>query len=52
MFTIAHQTAKKPTPWTMMPKSVKRFSDDIMVYLNDLAACMRRQLFPLGCNML
>jgi len=36
----------------MMPKSVKWFSDDIMVYLVDFAACMRRQVTPLGCNML
>jgi len=36
----------------MMPKSVKRFSGDIMVYLIDFAACVRRQVFPLGCNML
>jgi len=36
----------------MVPKSVKRFSDDIMVHLIDLAACARRQVFPLGCNML
>jgi len=27
----------------MMPKSVKRLSDDIMVYLIDFAACLRRQ---------
>jgi len=27
----------------MMPKSVKRFSDDIMVYPIDFAACLRRQ---------
>jgi len=36
----------------MMPKSVKRFSDDIMVYPIDFAACLRRQVIPLGCNML
>ncbi|QDB99904.1 hypothetical protein FGU64_05475 [Mesorhizobium sp. 8] len=36
----------------MMPKSAKRFSDDIMVYLINLAACVRRQVIPLGCNML
>ncbi|RUM97131.1 hypothetical protein EET67_14810 [Pseudaminobacter arsenicus] len=30
----------------MMPKSVKQFSDDIMVYLVDFAACMRRQVIP------
>jgi len=34
-----------------MPKSVKRFSDDIMVYLIDVAACLRRQVIPLGCGM-
>jgi hypothetical protein len=34
----------------MMPKSAKRFSDDIMVYLIDFAASMRRHVIPLGCN--
>jgi len=36
----------------MVPKSVKRFSDDIMVYPIDFSACLRRQAIPLGCNML
>jgi hypothetical protein len=36
----------------MMAKSVKRFSGDIMVYLFDFAAYVRRQVIPLGCNML
>jgi len=36
----------------MMPKSVKRSSDDIMVYLIDFAACLQRHVIPLGCNML
>jgi hypothetical protein len=36
----------------MMPKSVKWFSGDIMIYLFDFAACVRRQVFPLGRNML
>jgi len=36
----------------MMQKSVKRFSDAIMVYSFDFAACVRRQVIPLGCNML
>jgi hypothetical protein len=34
----------------MMPKAVKRFSDDIMVHLVDFAAYMRRQVIPLGCK--
>jgi hypothetical protein len=33
-------------------KSVKRFSGGIMVDLIDFAACMRRQVIPLGCNKL
>jgi hypothetical protein len=36
----------------MMPKGAKRFSNDIMVYLIDFAASMRRQVSPLGCTML
>jgi hypothetical protein len=36
----------------MMPKSAKRFSDDIMVHLIDFAAYMRRQVILLGYYML
>jgi hypothetical protein len=35
-----------------MPKNGNRFSGYIMVQRVDFAACMRREVIPLRCNML
>jgi hypothetical protein len=38
---------KRRTTWSMMPKGVKRFSDDITLYLFDLEPDANRQTLNL-----
>jgi hypothetical protein len=44
--------AARAIPRTMMPKSGNRFSGDITDQRVDFAACMRREVMLLRCNML